>query len=566
MRQTYAAVFAALIGGQFVVPASASSCYCLPGDACWPDASTWSALNATVNGRLVATVPIGTPCHDPNYNEGVCEALQSNWTLPQLHLASSSSVMQSYFANQSCSPFTAESQPCLLGNYVSYAVNVSQPSDAVAALSFAKQNNIRLIVRNTGHDYFGRSTGAGALSIWTHYLKDIEFQNFTGCSYSGPAAKLGAGVSGAEALTAAHANNYVLVGGECPTVGLAGGYTQGGGHSSLSTSFGLGADQTLEFEVLTTSGTIVTANAKQNSDLYWALSGGGPGTYGIVLSVTVKAHPEATVGGASLVMTAASTTTEKYNQAISIFHSLLPNMTDQGAMVVYLFSSAFFVIKPVTVYNSTAAYVRDTVLAPFTAALADLGISASTTYTELSYFDHYSLYMGPLPYGSIGVAEYQYGSRLIPRSVLENSNDAFQAVLQNLTQHGVTAAGSSASYARPAGVNNSVLPAWRNATVHMQLGTAWNESAPLADMVAAQLQMTNEFVPQIEAVTPGSGAYVNEADFRQPNWQETFFGENYGALLAIKEKWDPEGVLYGLRTIGSDKWTVAKDGRMCTSN
>jgi hypothetical protein len=65
----------------------ASRCHCLPGDACWPASSQWSALNTTVNGGLVATVPIGTPCHDPNYDEVACAALQSNWTLPQLQCA-----------------------------------------------------------------------------------------------------------------------------------------------------------------------------------------------------------------------------------------------------------------------------------------------------------------------------------------------------------------------------------------------------------------------------------------------------------------------------------------------
>ena len=60
--------------------------------------------------------------------------------------------MQAYFANDSCDPFTPVSKPCLLGNYVSYAVNVSSASDVAAAVTFANQNNVRLVVRNTGHE------------------------------------------------------------------------------------------------------------------------------------------------------------------------------------------------------------------------------------------------------------------------------------------------------------------------------------------------------------------------------------------------------------------------------
>jgi len=63
--------------------ALAGRCHSFPGDASWPLDSAWSALNSTVGGRLVATVAIGSPCHDPNYNATACALLQTEWTLPQ---------------------------------------------------------------------------------------------------------------------------------------------------------------------------------------------------------------------------------------------------------------------------------------------------------------------------------------------------------------------------------------------------------------------------------------------------------------------------------------------------
>lgn len=60
--------------------------------------------------------------------------------------------MQTYFANQSCDPFTAKSRPCLLGNYVSYAVNVSSSDDIIAAVNFAQEHHVRFVIRNTGHE------------------------------------------------------------------------------------------------------------------------------------------------------------------------------------------------------------------------------------------------------------------------------------------------------------------------------------------------------------------------------------------------------------------------------
>ncbi|GAQ11669.1 hypothetical protein ALT_8990 [Aspergillus lentulus] len=537
-----------------------SECRCLPSDSCWPSPASWAALNSTVGGRLVATVPIGSPCHDPTYDATACAALRDAWNLPQTHIESSSSIMQTYFANQSCDPFTAESKPCTLGNYVNYAVDVSSSNDVIAAVNFARKNNIRFVIRNTGHDYFARSTGAGALSVWMHHFNDIQYRDWSDAHYKGPAFKVGAGVMGFQVMEAAHAKGLVVVGGECPTVGLAGGYIQGGGHSALSTSYGLGADNALEFQVVTAAGKLVTANRTTNPDLFWALSGGGAGNYGVVISATIKAHPDATVAGASVQFLSSKTTADNFYEAISEFHGLLPEMIDAGATVIYQVASSFFAINPVTAYNKTTDDVK-ALLAPFLKVLDSLSIPYAVAYTEYaSYYEHYNKYMGPLPYGNLGVGEYQYGGRLIPRDVLDNNAAGFASVIRNITEHGVIAVGVGMNVSQPGDVSNAIFPAMRNAAVTMQIGTHWNETAPWSDMVADQYKMTNEYVPQLEAVTPGSGCYQNEANFRQPNWKDTFFGVNYSPLLKIKQKWDPNYFFYALKAVGSDYWTVDDSG------
>lgn len=58
---------------------TAQHCRYIPGDAGWPEADLWSQLNLTVDGRLIATVPIGTVCHDPNYDEAKCKELTESW-------------------------------------------------------------------------------------------------------------------------------------------------------------------------------------------------------------------------------------------------------------------------------------------------------------------------------------------------------------------------------------------------------------------------------------------------------------------------------------------------------
>ncbi len=60
------------------------ACRYMPGDAAWPSANAWRELNATVGGRLIATVPLAAPCHDPTYDAQQCAAIKSNWTFSPL--------------------------------------------------------------------------------------------------------------------------------------------------------------------------------------------------------------------------------------------------------------------------------------------------------------------------------------------------------------------------------------------------------------------------------------------------------------------------------------------------
>ena len=66
-----------------ICASAASKCRCFPGDACWPTQHDWDSLKNSVGGRLLATVPLGSPCHDPHYDAALCKAIQVNWTLPQ---------------------------------------------------------------------------------------------------------------------------------------------------------------------------------------------------------------------------------------------------------------------------------------------------------------------------------------------------------------------------------------------------------------------------------------------------------------------------------------------------
>ena len=133
------------------------------------------------------------------------------------------------------------------------------------------------MVRNTGHDYLGRSSGGGSLSIWTHHLTEMAFEDgpfepkgCRSCGESIPRAILGPGGQFANVYAFLDKFNHTIVGGSGLTVGL-GGYLTGGGHGVLSGARGLGADQVLEVEMVTPRGDIITLNECQNTDLFWAV-------------------------------------------------------------------------------------------------------------------------------------------------------------------------------------------------------------------------------------------------------------------------------------------------------
>ncbi|KAF7718297.1 Isoamyl alcohol oxidase [Penicillium ucsense] len=544
--------------------AAGLDCRCFPGDDCWPSWQQWADFNATIGGRLISTVPLGSVCHTTGefsaYNQEACASLIADWGFPATHYKTCDSPMASWFSNASCDPFLPRTTPCTITALQRYAVNVSKVDDVQKTIQFAQDHNIRLVIRNTGHDYLGKSTAPGGLALWMHNLKATEYLQYRSCSYEGPALRLGAGIQGFEGMAAAHAQNKVILTGNCDSVGVVGGYSQGGGHGQLASMVGLAADQVLEWEVVTADGQHLTAAPDMNPDLFWALSGGGGGTYAVVMSATVKAYAEVSTASANLTFSGADVPPDVFWSIIRNFIVDITPIIDAGAVAIWAVIGKTFSLTPIIWPGGNV----DELQMRLASTLRMLNERNMTYAFHIQHFvSFWDCFMAMNPHSNI--TEAQIGGRLMPRGVLDHSTDSLISTLRQISEQGAVVSGVSLNVSRHSVPDNAVNPAWRDAAISIVLGTSYNYTNRQVN-VECQSLMTQELVPLLTDISIDSGAYLNEADWKQPDWQSAFYGDNYQTLHEIKEEFDPNGVFWARTAVGSEAWTELDDGHLCRSD
>lgn len=129
--------------------------------------------------------------------------------------------MWPFYSNNTCDPKAdASGSVCTLGYLPEYVIVATDAEQVQAGVKFAHENNIRVVIRSSGHDFMGRSTGFGAIAINTHRFDSITFEkNHAGPgNWTGGAVTIGSGVMHRELYEAAFQQSppVVVVGGECP--------------------------------------------------------------------------------------------------------------------------------------------------------------------------------------------------------------------------------------------------------------------------------------------------------------------------------------------------------------
>ncbi len=471
-----------------------------------------------------------------------------------------------------------------------YAVAAQNAQDVAAAVEFASDHNLRLVVKGTGHDYLGRSNAPDSLLVWTHPMRKVTVIDAfvpRGCPAAQtpvPAVSVEAGTRWAEAyeeVTVKH-GRYVQ-GGGCTSVGAAGGFLQGGGFGSWSNKYGTAASNLLQAEVVTANGKIMTANACFNPDLFWALRGGGGGTYGVVTKATLKTHPVADFMGfvdGSVEASSDEAFKELLQRFVEFYRGNLAN-ENWGEQVSVRRSNRLNISMS---FIAMSADDARKVWRPFLSQLekrpkdfkvkADFIALPGNRMWDARFIkqhapdaireddranDSSGLYWWSGDAEQVGAYWYAYQSRWIPATLFAPAHaKAFAQALFDASRHWTLGlhfnkgqAGASTD-AMQRGRETSINPKLYDAAALMIIAaTADDPQKPDAAEGEEAKAHISAAMKIIRDITPGAGSYVNETDYFEPDWQQSFWGENYPRLLAIKRKYDPDNLFTCHHCVGS---------------
>ncbi|KAH9887786.1 FAD binding domain-containing protein [Xylariomycetidae sp. FL2044] len=566
-----------------VTECAAKSCKLIPADPDWPSSEVWSQLNETIQGGLLQPTPPGAVCHpsQASYNATKCVVAQYAWSSPYFHDSDPVSSDWNNWNNDSCLPLP--DLPCSSQGYPLYVINATTPDHVAAGIDFAREHNIRLVVKNSGHDYLGRSTAANSLSIWVHHMKGIDLReepfrplncNFT---IDEPSITAAAGAQMLEAYQAAAAKGYTVIGGGGRTVAL-GGFITGGGHSILAPHHGLAVDHVLELEVVTPRGEILTVNECQHQDLFWALRGGGGSTFGVITSVTMKIIPSPELTEMNFYISSPSDHPHVFDMIaymVSKFPSLadagvsgypsifnrVPTESGQGTSLVSGINGKIIMLD--TRNEDDIKNILEPIFDHINSTWPGFTF-ASETKSYKSHYEWYEVNYDPSPVGYSNIMS----SRLLDEKALTSNLTASKVAFERFSAGGQATvyivSGKGVHQATPRGGSTASSPAWRSAYVHATASFAFaavNETAK-AEAEAA----VTSWAAALRELSPNTGAYLNEADRNEPDWQNSFWGStedgNYPRLAQIKRQYDPDDVFWCTPCVGNEGWM--EDGnRLC---
>ncbi|UKZ76841.1 hypothetical protein TrVFT333_004556 [Trichoderma virens FT-333] len=512
MKKTILSVLSSL--GLLIEGTNAAAPYCTAGSSCFPNADELASFNSSVGGQLFKSSPYGSVCYEGSFEAAACSNLVANKgiagfreTLPLamiLLLKPAHLVASSYY------------------------VNATTSEDISSSVKFAAKYNLRLRAKNTGHDYTGRSTDHGAFTIRTSNFRGLELiDDFipNGCPKSVHRTSVlagGAGVVARDIYNVSAGLGIITTGGYSSSVGVNGGFVQGGGAAGpWQPLFGMGADNVLQYDVVLTDGTITVANDCVNSDLFWAMRGGG-GVFAIATKVYLEAHAAFQavniVAGEIIAADEAS-----YQEMITQFVAQDPDYMKSFSSGLWetTFPALAMTFQKGFQYGEQVVSAN-TSLAAFEFLNSIPNVTVSLTAKQFpTFFEAYATLMQPLidAGNRIGI-NIGLISRIIDKDLLgaESGRKNISDFILSLpsTQPFILQRVGGGSVNTKSTNFTSVNPAWRTSLGYMDI-PIFDGSADNGPLTAFQNLTIDSRTLQANKVF-GTNAYYNEDNKREPDF------------------------------------------------
>jgi FAD/FMN-containing dehydrogenase len=555
-----------------------------PGDGAWPTAASWQKLKDAVGGNLIAVHSLFAAC-EKQLGAAACVETAAN-----IH-----------------NPFYIGDQPA--GTQVSgwldawtpapsvYALKARHTADVVAGVNFARHNRLRLVVKGTGHSYQGTSNAPDSLLIWTRAMNQVTVHEAfvaSGCegkARAGPAVSCGAGAMWIDLYHAvtSTAGRYVQ-GGGCTTVGVA-GLIQSGGFGSFSKGFGTAAAGLLEAEVVTADGTVRTVNACTNPDLFWAIKGGGGGSWGVITRLTLRTHELPEYFGAAWGMIKAQSDDAFRKLLIafidfyagSLFNSHWGEQVAIGSGNTLKLSMVFHGLDRQQTQQLWEPFFAWVKAAPHDFTVTDeFGIGAMKAQrwwvlsgtprmvqdTRSGAPAYHAWWQGDQE--QVGAYLHGYDSLWLPAALLQApqrphlvealfAGSRYKEIELHFNKGLAGARPEAIAAALDTATNPAVTEAFALAIIADGEGAAYPGLArPAMDLAAAHedARAIDRCTAELRRIAPGAGSYVSESNYFNAQWSRAFWGKHYPRLRAIKTKYDPDGLFLVHHGVGSEDWSA----------